>query len=237
MSSKIVKIGEKILKIIFPPLCFNCGKYSENFLCPDCFSKIEFNKFIFCSHCFNRLPDINCRHKNFPILAAASSYHNSIVHNLIINLKYQKFKKTAIPLASIINHYLKEIKLITYLKENNFIIVPLPLHPRKKRERGFNQSELIAEELSKKTNLKIETNIIKRIKNTKPQVELREKKERENNVKDCFQVNPSFNKNLIPKKILLLDDVFTTGATMNEAAKILKNNKVKEIIYLVVAKA
>jgi len=235
MFNFIVKTLNYFAKLLFPRLCFNCGKYSDDFLCYDCFKKINFNKSLFCSKCLRRLPDIEHRHSNFPVLATAGSYDDPIIRNLIFSLKYQKFKKAAIPLASIIAYYINNINLIPYLKQNQFAIVSIPLYYKREKMRGFNQSELIGKELSKKLCLPFERAILKRIKNTKPQVELKEKEQREKNVENCFQINNTTDK--IPKNILLLDDVFTTGATMREAVKTLKQKGCKKVICLVAAKA
>ena len=116
----------------------------------------------------------------------------------------------------------------------NFIVVPIPLHYRRERQRGFNQSKLLADEISKKFNIQV-VECLKRIKNNDPQAKLKSNNEREKNISGCFKIiNPEMIKN---KNILLVDDVFTTGATINEAVKILKENSARRIIAIVVAKA
>jgi ComF family protein len=107
----------------------------------------------------------------------------------------------------------------------NACIVPVPLHKKRLNFRGFNQSEVLAEEIFKNT----------RIKNTEPQAQLKKIK-RLTNVKNAFEIKPSAKIN--PEKIyLLLDDVCTTGSTINECAKILKKYGAKTVIGLTVAKA
>ena len=107
----------------------------------------------------------------------------------------------------------------------------MPLHKKRQRLRGFNQSEQLARAISKNFNLEINHNLI-RIKHKKAQAKLHEKNRWEN-IKNCFSYQ---GKNLNNKNILLIDDVATTGATLNECAKVLKENNAKEVWGLVVAK-
>jgi competence protein ComFC len=110
------------------------------------------------------------------------------------------------------------------------IILAVPLHKKRFLERGFNQAELIAIEISRIFGMKTDFKSLKRIKNTKQQANL-SKKERLENMKQAFSAN--FDK--APEKVYLFDDVFTTGQTMNEAARALKKAGVKEVNVLALA--
>jgi len=113
-------------------------------------------------------------------------------------------------------------------------LIPLPLHPSREKERGFNQSELLAEIISKTFNLPLEKNILIRAKNTRAQAELTDWEERQANLQNAFTVaNP---ENLKGKNIILVDDVYTSGATMSAAAETLRASGAKKIIGLVLAK-
>jgi ComF family protein len=127
------------------------------------------------------------------------------------------------------------LKLIEEEKNfSDFILIPIPLEKKKLKWRGFNQSEEIGKKLAENLKIPIFSNVLFKIKETRPQVELSEKERREN-IRGCFLVK---NKDLIKnKKILLLDDVFTTGSTMEEAAKTLKEAGAKEIVGIVLARA
>ncbi len=115
------------------------------------------------------------------------------------------------------------------------LIVPVPLHPARKRERRYNQSEILAEEVSKITG--IETlNILKRTKNTKTQTEL-SPTERRKNVKNAFCVRKTYKKTISNKRVLLIDDVMTTGATLDECSKILLKEGAIETYGVVIAGA
>jgi len=111
-------------------------------------------------------------------------------------------------------------------------LVPVPLHIRRERWRGFNQSQLIAEKLSDKFGIEIDCHGLKRVKHGKAQAKL-SKSERWENIKGSFFWE---KESLSGRNIILIDDVVTTGATLNEAAKVLKENGAGEVWGLVVAR-
>jgi ComF family protein len=116
-------------------------------------------------------------------------------------------------------------------------IVPVPMHPKKKRQRGYNQAELVAKEAARILEKEIRTDILLKIQNTKPQILLK-REERLRNLEGAFKVN---DNNIIEKNhnkhILLVDDVLTTGTTINTCAKILKDNGFSFVYALVIAMA
>lgn len=242
-----------ILNIILPPLCFGCKKRTEEgFLCRPCRETIEIKSGFSCPNCKRRLPrpircpvcgtteDLGGRF----ILASVVSYENPVIRELLQNLKY-KSKKTALePINEMMNVYLQ--KIIKHLSSalSRSIIIPIPLHPTKEKKRGFNQAELIAEglrqflegRLPKEVDLpRIETGNLVRIKNTDSQTRLKNYEERKNNVAGCFKILQP--EKIAGKNIILVDDVFTSGATMKEAVRVLKGAGAKRIIGFVVAKA
>ncbi len=237
---------QEILNILFPPICLNCQKnLSENQiqinwpLCLDCFQKIPINNGFYCPFCYRRLPEFkkSCHQKVKYLLAAVSSYQNPITQNLIHSLKYQSMKTAINPIKHLIALYLKTIDF----NFENFIIIPIPLHKKKQRKRGFNQAFLIAQALQeilikeKNQKLTLENEVIKKIKNTPSQTKIENYKERERNVANCFSIeNPEIIKN---KNIILVDDVITSGATINEAVKLMKKFGAKKIIAFVLAKS
>ena len=114
------------------------------------------------------------------------------------------------------------------------IIIPVPINNKRYKERGYNQSLLIAKEIPKFIeNIYLRTDIIIKSKETKTQSSLN-KDERKKNVKGAFEINK--NINLANKKILIFDDIYTTGSTVNECAKVLKKFGVKEVNVLTIAK-
>lgn len=229
------KIKKAILDALFSPICAVCRKNvppSENFVCRDCLSLIEINRTFFCPICRARLPENKkiCHFDCPYVLAAASNYDNAVVQNVIHLLKYKQIKGLAPILAEIIFDYLKNLEL----NFENFVIVPVPLHKRKEFSRGFNQSRLIAENISQKLNISFH-GALKRIKNNKAQAGLKDHEKRKENVQNCFAAEKP--EEISGKNVILIDDVFTSGATMNEAVKVLKSAGAKKIIALVAAKA
>ena len=257
MKEKTLKFWGFFLDLLFPPVCLACRRRltqykteknflkarlgeraaakgnSFSFLCSSCSQKIKINTAAFCPVCSKRLPENKktCHQESPFILAAAGFYGDKALDPLITLLKYQKIKTEAIPLGAILTEYLiQNLKL----EIRNFILVPVPLYWRKEKQRGFNQANLIADQLAKNTGLTVVKNILKRIKNTASQVELKDKEKREINVRGCFAVEKP--ELLFQKNVIILDDVFTTGATMKEAASVIKKAGAKKIIGLVAAK-
>lgn len=243
MNSKIIAVWNLFLDVIFPPVCLICrrGLNRQNhspfsFLCAACASKIVLNDSLFCAVCGRRLPENKkiCHRESPFILAAAGSYGDKTVSCLIGLLKYRKIKSAALPLAEILSRYLKNLDKNYQLGIENFCLVAVPLHWRKRKQRGFNQTDLIAEEVARKLGLIFVKNVLERTRDTPSQVELKEKEKRQNNVLNCFVWQPSVS--LPRKNVILVDDVCTTGATMAEAAKELKKAGAKKIIGLAAAK-
>lgn len=218
----LTKTWEFVLDILFPPICLSCRRYLEekekpNLICGSCFNGIKIYK-----NLFHPLPQFT--------LAAATSYEDKSVRELIHYFKYESFLQAKKPLGEILIKYLSDLNL--HLE--NSIVVPIPLHPSRKRKRGFNQAKILAEIISKHFGWQLETNILKRTKETKPQIEMKNHEDREVNIKNCFEV---MDKNTLQNKnIILVDDVYTSGATIKEAVKILKRDGAANIIALAVAK-
>ena len=234
----LIKTKNIALDIFFPPICLNCQKTIDDrnkLICEKCLSLIKLNNTFFCPVCRARLAENKkiCHYDSQYLLAAAGNYDDPVLQNLIHYFKYKYFKDLSPILGELALKYL-EILNLTSLNLKSFTIVPIPLHPAKERQRGFNQAKLIAEFLSNKLNLEL-IEPLKRVKNTEPQAKLKDQNKRIKNISGCFEIkNPEQVKH---KNILLIDDVFTSGATINEAVKILKINGASKIITLVLAKA
>jgi ComF family protein len=218
---KMEKIKKEVLDFLFPIECLGCGK--ENiWLCHDCFSAIPFNPQPVCLFC--RQPDENgrtcpeCR-KNFLLDAclSAGSYADPILEKLIKTCKYSFAPNLAPLIGEFILKYFEKNLLLKNGLPRHSLIIPIPLHQKRLNWRGFNQSELIAGYLAEKLGFKISRDLI-RIKNNPPQAKLREEK-RKVNIKNSFSW---IGAELRGQSLILVDDVATTGSTMEEAARILK---------------
>lgn len=168
------------------------------------------------------------------MLAAAGDYQNEITRKIIHNLKYQGIKTADKAIAFIIENYLQKIKT-KFSEEDNWFIVPIPLHKKKMRIRGLNQAEFIADILAAIIEVKTEKENLMKIKTNASQTELDDYKSRLKNVAQCFALKKP--EIMSGKNIIIVDDVFTSGATMTEAVRTLKSAGARKIIGFVVAKA
>jgi competence protein ComFC len=225
-----------LLDLFFPKFCFSC-KGEGSYLCEDCMATIDILQGCFClCEKPQRLPEAgkcrNCQRKKLNGLYFAASYKNNLVKKLIHRFKYNTcMKELSESLASlIITHFNLIQKNFT---REDALIIPIPLSKKKLKRRGFNQSEEIAGWLSKNLVLPLASDVLAKEKETLSQMEL-SKEERAENIKGAFTVKDK-NK-LLNKKILLVDDVYTTGATMEEAARVLKESGAKEVWGIAVAR-
>lgn len=237
-----MKIVKKILGIIFPNHCLYCEKIisAEGLFCNCCWQKLQFitePKCSVCCHPFEFLPANNnliCASclKTLPHYDRAISvfFYNQLIKKIIGNLKYRDAIFVAKKLGKFLfNHARQEIIAA------DFIIV-VPLHKKKLRQRKFNQSLLLCHAMLPKIfKTKLIPDFLLRIKNTEAQVKLRSKQRRQN-LKSAFVLNPKYLKAVKNKKILLIDDVITTGATLNNCAKILKKHGAKQVTIFTIAK-
>lgn len=231
-------LKEFILDLFFPKFCLNCSK-EGSYLCQDCFSLIDILEKQYCPFCVQPRIVIDgetCNHcrrsKHLSGLYCAASYNNFIIKKLINQFKYEPYiKELAKPLTSlIIAHLIYLNKLSNF---NDFLLIPVPLYKKKLKQRGFNQTEEIAKELLKNLKIPFFNNALIKTKQTPAQVELK-KEEREENIKGVFICQkPEIVQG---RKILLVDDIFTTGSTMEECNRVLKDAGAKEIWGIVVAR-
>lgn len=238
MGGKITKAGEFILDILFPRFCVNCGK-EGNYLCEDCFYLIDIFDILYCPFCRAKAVSDgktcqSCERKGKKLsgLFCATSYENPIIKKLVSEFKYPPYvKDMAKTLSFLIIMHLINSKNILEVK--GFSLVSVPLHKSKLRQRGYNQSEELAKELSKILKIPVLGNVLAKNKKTPAQMELK-REERLKNIYGTFAcVKPESVKN---QKILLVDDVFTTGSTMEECASVLKSASAGEVRGIVLAR-
>ena len=247
-----------LLDLIFPRFCLGCRKElrvkDASFICSACFENITLNSGIRCHICGLRNTRGTCRkcRKKTPLkgLFAAGQYENPIIKEMIHLFKYQSVESLKKPLAELIIVYITK-ELLTN-KLTNSVLVPIPLTLRRKMSRGFNQSELLTKEIGRFLNCPV-INLLKRKKFTSPQAEISDWQKRKENISGAFALkkNPRILSTTCPQnyrflesivleqtypKIILIDDVSTSGSTLEEAARILKEAGVKEIYGLVIAK-
>lgn len=176
-----------------------------------------------CSNCYDKLVFLpvgaNRIYDGVNILCAGN--YNKELQKLIRGLKYHKQKDLAYYQAKFMYEYWKKFNY-----SGEFQVVPVPLHEERQKKRHYNHMELVATEFCNLSGYEPNFNLVKRIKNTKPQYKL-SKKQREDNLKGAFKVDKSQLKN---GKILILDDICTTGSTFEEMIREFKRNGICDII-------
>ncbi|MEK7608835.1 MAG: ComF family protein [Patescibacteria group bacterium] len=223
------------LDLLFPPRCLSCLAFlsRDDGMCAACAITIPVHRSFFCGVCHARLPSpTSICHKQSPFaLGAATDYDVEAVQNLIHRMKFESVKSGAVFLGYLVAHYLR------FVSEDipADLIVPIPLSSRRFKERGFNQAELISKVVSDRFLVPMETNVLKRTRESRPQSSLESYELREENIRGCFEVNEGVL--VCNKRILLVDDVFTSGATAREAARVLKLAGAKKIIVVAAAAA
>ncbi len=229
-----MKILSDVFDLIFPKTCFSCDEtIQESVLCKTCFDYLkEFDPPI-CTVCGIQIKESeceNCEENDFAFDKAFSVFeYNKVMRNLIHSFKYEEF-------IIISKFFASEIfNRNTFLNSLNdeVEIIPVPLHKVKKRERGFNQAEIFANDLSQLCKLKVNPHLIQRQRFTKTQTKLN-KIERTKNINQAFFLEKSQK---LKEEYLIVDDVFTTGSTVNEMSKLLKENGVKNVSVLTISRA
>ncbi len=217
-------------ELLFPSRCLICKKISKDVICRECLSKISVIKGPVCEICGSPIDKEGICYKckiSPPYFSKACSYalYDGVIRTAIIRFKFEKKKSVGVFLGKILGEFVLE------LAWNADFIVPIPLSKERLRSRGFNQSEILALEISKIVGIPMSLGLI-RIKETKPSVNLNVE-ERLNNINRAFLLS---DPNLKFKKVLLIDDVYTTGATTNEASKTLLDRGIKEVKVVTLAR-
>jgi competence protein ComFC len=205
------------LDLLFPCRCIGCGK-EGSLICPSCRKKLPWILPPVCPLCGVAkpldIPCTNCPGLQMTIDGIRSPFRfEEIIRSAVHQLKYKNLRAIAAPLAVMMADYLTDNQM------RNDIIIPVPLHRKRLRERGYNQSELLAKELNKLTGIPIETECLIRHRHTPAQAMTNSVTERHNNLTGAFTCK---NNRVEGKKVLLIDDVATSGATLDTCAVALK---------------
>jgi len=220
-----------LLELTFPIRCVSCAKKGK-LLCEECEGKFSPLPFFSCLICgkpaLGGFTHPACADRFTPERSLSSFSYRGPARSLVKALKYQGLKRVAEVMAELTLEDLSE-KGIAFGR--SAWVVPIPLSFWRQNERGFNQAEIFARALAKNLKLKIRPSLLKRVKNTSSQTAL-SKEERSQNVHGAFAVTRRIRK----KDILLVDDVLTTGATVREAARILKKKGAKQVWVLTFAR-
>ncbi|MFQ5593268.1 MAG: double zinc ribbon domain-containing protein [Anaerolineae bacterium] len=221
---------DSVLDLLFPPQCAGCGQRGQ-WLCTDCLAAIERIRPPFCPRCGRPQPQERlchlCRVEPLTIDGIRSAaYFEGGLRQAIHRFKYGGIQALAGPLAEI---------LVEHQTDNSWpadIIVPVPLHPDRQAERGYNQAELLARAMAARLELPTAEKALERVRATAPQVEL-DVRQRRSNVAGAFQVQ---TKDVASHRVLLIDDVCTTGATMDACGQALKTGGAQAVWGLALAR-
>lgn len=219
-----------IEKLIFPPMCGICGKLNQNYLCGRCNLELQKSaQFQVDSY----ITEVGFKRKYFDEHIYFFQYQG-FIRDQIINYKFkdEAYKYKALSNFILQNFILKNSKILKIL-DNYDVTIPVPVSKKRFKERGYNQAELIAKQIARGLDKEIITNCLYKTKNIIAQSTLN-KEEREANVKGVYELKNA--KVLKGKKVLLVDDIYTTGSTANECCKILEKAETKKIGIMTIAK-
>lgn len=200
------------LDLIFPPACVTCDSIG-GYICGKCYQNMHF---------YTQPVEIDLPKPSLDKLFSCTTYAKT-GGDFIRTYKFEG----AFALAPIISEIMKE----NMLKPEVDVLIPVPLHTRRQRQRGFNQAERLAKNLSNRWKIPMHKALL-RTKATTPQAEL-DRANRLTHLKNVFVLDPKIS--VAGKTIAIIDDVATTGTTLNECAKVLKKHKAKKVIGIVFA--
>ncbi|MFA6350329.1 MAG: ComF family protein [Candidatus Omnitrophota bacterium] len=233
-----------LVDLVYPRVCEVCKQSLrgiasiDKLVCARCWSKIRRNVPPFCSSCGRHLDRKNIAKNICPSCARTELHfdrafspciYEGPIRDLIHNFKYKGKEHLGGALSRLLTEFIKEYRIpMEYIDT----IIPIPLHAAKMREREFNQAQVLGSFIAKEFNIPLSTGVLHRHRNTRAQAEV-DPRHRPDNVKKCFSADKQISiKN---KNILLIDDVFTTGATSSEAARSLKESGANVVFVLALA--
>lgn len=232
MRRAIQNCGQGVLDVLYPPVCPFCRTVSPEGICQKCSRKIVYIKSPACMRCGKPLESdrtefcLDCLRKKGSCIrqGCALWLHREPVSEALYNFKYKNKRSWgrifALELAENYGSRLKKWDIDQ--------IIPIPLHPSREKKRGFNQALLIGEELGKITGIECHRDVLFRIRKTIPQKCL-DPGERRENLRGAFAVSRRWQP---VDNILLVDDIYTTGATLEKAAKMLRKAGARNIYFL-----
>ena len=229
MKTLLAKVSNTALDLLFPIPCAGCGREGK-IICQDCASELAKLTSPYCAKCAS--PDTLspcgwCRESPPDVdgIRAPFLMEGTLKH-AIHSFKYRGVRAAAPELGRLLAGYLAERPV------PGDVLIPVPLHPRRLRNRGYNQSALLARELAKSTGLALAPNVLRRLTDSPPQVDAAFRSQRRTNVKESFQCTVEVTS----QKVILVDDVATTGSTLSACAASLKAAGADSVWGLVLAR-
>ena len=231
MLPQLTKLKGIALNLLFPQWCVGCGKEGD-FICSPCHRSLPRIMPPLCPRCgrpqSSGILCPGCVGWQAEIDGIRSPFRfDGVMRQAIYQLKYRNLRALAVPLAKLLQDYL------TTSHVPGEALVPVPLHQKRLRQRGYNQSCLLAQELGKLINLPVVDDCLIRLRHAPPQARTSTVDERRSNVADAFTCR---NHRLRDKQVLLVDDVSTSGATLDACATALKAAGASSVWGLVLAR-
>ena len=230
MLPPVTKLKRIALDLLFPQWCVGCGR-EGNYICDSCRQSLSRILPPICPRCGKPQSDgmlcPACDDENPGIDGIRSPFvFDSVIRQAIHELKYRNLRALAIPMAGLLHDYILENPV------PGEVLVPVPLHRKRLRERGYNQSGLLAKQLGKLTGSPVIDDCLIRQHHTPPQARTTNIDERRQNVVNAFSCS---SEKLQGKKVILIDDVTTSGTTLNACAETLKKSGIASVWGLVMA--
>lgn len=243
MTFRLNQVFFPLAITIFPSFCRLCGRalesHDEKVVCNRCLQQVEIHRGPVCPVCGRfyqpgvaadqvcgqclLVPPLLTRHRSL-------GPYTGRLKELILLFKYKGFEILSRPLGQLTYECLKEEGIFSDLDG----ILPVPLHKKREKKSGFNQAELLGRSISRLSGLPLLTGVLVKIRNTPAQVSL-EAAERETNLREAFKVRKAGQ--IKDRRLLLVDDVFTTGSTLRECARKLRESGALEVRALTLARA
>ncbi|HUS80736.1 MAG TPA: ComF family protein [Armatimonadota bacterium] len=232
---------EQIANLIFPPRCQVCGELGDSPLCETCLSGVEFIAEPICGCCGAPLDPLasgpprcaDCRRRRSFTAARAAGLYSGALRDAIRRYKYMGRRRLAEPLGRMLADAVRRPDGGGLPVSDCTALIPVPLHPARRAWRGFDQARLLADELGGALGMRVWPDALERVRNTTPQVDMRGRKRLEN-VRGAFEARRTYR--LPGHSFILVDDVFTTGATISECARMLRRAGVEAVYSLTVAR-
>jgi len=238
-------LAKIFLDFLFPPSCLLCRKQGD-FICPACKKSLGFLTRQVCPYCAK--PSLTgqvheaCRKGYFlDGLVSAFSYHSPF-KKIIAQIKFEPYLFSALGELTVnaiayLDSDDRFLPFRDFIRKSDPVVVPIPLHKSKLRQRGFNQAQIIGKKVASYYGLALEKKLLLRGRSTKPQFKLDER-ERWRNIKGAFLIDEARLGNCPASRlpsVLLVDDIWTTGATMKEATRVLKRAGIPKVWGLTLA--
>lgn len=212
---------DRALDLLFPPVCVGCRRIGR-WICPRCWRTVPWYDTCEYLDILQHTPADDPSHHLQRVYAVTE--FSGVAREAVHAFKYHR----RFAIASLMGMLMADM----VVERDIDLVISVPLHRKRRRRRGYDQAAMLAKHVARSLNVKHEANLIRRVKQTKEQNTL-SREERHANVSGAFKVRRSFSG----ERVLLIDDVYTTGATMHELARVLRNAGAGQVIGVVFARA